>query len=169
MRYIIGTLTLIAISQLGLSAQMLERQVFNSFGSVMSAGGYTLAVNAGEPLTRDYFMLAQNRILTEGFLQPETKDMTVGIQENTATVEGVSIWPNPTAEGLTVSFASAGSEYRTAAVYDMAGKCLMLETLCSGCNAHYLPLTNLADGMYVLRIAFNGTRFREFKFIKVTQ
>lgn len=168
MRYIVGTLTLIAISQLGLRAQTLERHVFNSFGSVMSAGGYTLAVNAGEPLTRDYFMLAQNRILTEGFLQPETKDLTMGISENTSTAEGISIWPNPTAEGLSISFATTETEYRTAAVYDMAGKCLMLETLCSGCNAHYLSLTSLADGMYVIRIAINGNRFREFKFIKVT-
>lgn len=142
--------------------------MYNSFGTVWQAGGYSLTVNAGEPLSRGFFQISQNRVLTEGFIQPE-KDGSLGLSESAGETAGFSVWPNPATEGITVAFPPDGKVKRTASVYDIAGKCLSTETLCTGCTSQYLPLYGLADGMYVLRVLENGSRAQEFRFIKISR
>lgn len=166
MKQILAIVSLCIISAGSLYAQSIERQVYNSSGSVTQAGGITLLSNVGEPLTRDYFQTGQSRILTEGFIQPTPKDLTASMTEEAANI-GISVWPNPTTEGLTVTFAQPGTETYTASVFDMAGKQVRLETLCTGCNAHYLSFADLANGMYVLRVSTDKAPVKEFKFIKM--
>lgn len=166
MKYILGIVSLFTISTGCLFSQTIERDVYNSAGSVRQAGGITLTSNVGEPLTRNYFQTAQGRILTEGFIQPDGKDLTASITEESKGI-GMVIWPNPTTEGLTLAFAQPGNEVYTATVYDLNGKQVRLETLCTGCTAHYLSFADLANGMYVLRISQGNAPVQEFKFVKM--
>lgn len=165
MKYILGIVFCSTIFTGTLFAQSIERDVYNSSGSVAQAGGITLTSNLGEPLTAYYFQTGVGRILTQGFIQPDGKDLTASISETGNPGMGLSIWPNPTAEGITVTFAAAVSDVYTASVYDMAGKCVRRETLCTGCTTHSLALADLADGMYVLRVT-GSEATQDFKFIK---
>lgn len=167
MKRILGIVSFCTISAGSLFSQSIERDVYNASGSVTQAGGITLFSNVGEPLTRNYFQTAQGRILTEGFIQPDIKDLTAGMTEENKGI-GMVIWPNPTTEGLTLSFASPATETYTATVFDMAGKQVRLETLCTGCSNHYISFADLANGMYVLRVSQGNASVQEFKFIKMT-
>lgn len=166
MKHILGIVSLLTISVGSVYSQSIERDVYNSAGKVSQAGGITLLSNIGEPLTRNYFQTGQSRILTEGFIQPDIKDLTASITEEAKGV-GITVWPNPTTEGLTLTFAAPGNETYTASVFDMAGKRVRTETLCTGCNAHYLSLADLANAMYVLRISQGNAPVQELKFIKM--
>ena len=148
-------------------AQSIERQVFNSFGSVTQAGGIMLTSNAGEAVTKTYY--GQNSILSQGFLQPENKDITLDFSESENNASSVHVWPNPTTEGLFISYKNISANQGKIMVYDMAGKCLVQESICAGCIQQYLPLPVLADGVYVIRVALSDQQFQDKKFIKVSQ
>jgi hypothetical protein len=148
-------------------SQSVVRDVHNSAGKVSQAGGITLTNNIGEPLTQNYFQVGMGRILTEGFIQPDSKDLSnASINEQNAGLD-ISIWPNPTTEGLTLSFGQPNNEIYTATVYDMNGKQIRLETICTGCNSHYMSFAELANASYVLRLSQAGMPVKEFKFIKM--
>ena len=147
--------------------QSIERQVFNSFGSVTQGGGIILSSNGGEAITKTYY--GQNSILSQGFLQPEDKDITLDFSESQNNVSSIHIWPNPTTEGLFISYQNIPANQGKITVYDMAGKCLLLEPICAGCTQQYLPLPVLADGIYVIRVALSDQQFQDKKFIKVSQ
>jgi hypothetical protein len=147
--------------------QSIERQVFNSFGSVAQSGGVSLTSNGGEAITKTYY--GSNSILSQGFLQPERKDITLDFSESESNVSSVHVWPNPTTEGLFVSYQNISANKGKLMVYDMAGKCLVQEPICADCTQQYLPLPVLADGVYVIRVALSDQRFQDKKFIKVSQ
>ena len=147
--------------------QSIERQVFNSFGSTTQAGGVFLTTNVGEAITKTYY--GQNSILSQGFLQPEDKDITLDFSESENNVSSVHVWPNPTTEGLFISYQNISANQGKIMVYDMAGKCLVQEPICAGCTQQYLPLPVLADGVYVIRVALSDQQFQDKKFIKVSQ
>ena len=147
-------------------SQQIERYVFNAFGSAVSANGYSLWTNAGEPLTQTYSNPSQDRVLTQGFLQPVSQTASsAAIAENPSGDFPVSVWPNPATEGLFLSFPSFTGRC-IASVYDVTGKCLLQQTICTDCTEAYLPLPWLADGLYVLRLSLAGHSLKEFKFIK---
>lgn len=166
--------SLLGIALLGLIptctafSQSLERFVFNSFGSSVQTGSLQLTNNAGEPLTQYYYNGLQSRILTEGFIQPYEKDLDhTSITENAGADFGISVWPNPATEAIHIGFAETNAQTWTAALYDLNGKCLLLENICTGCTSHYLPLPVMADGTYVLRVTGESAQ-KEFKFLKVS-
>jgi len=131
------------------------------------AGGLFLTTNAGEAITQTYY--GQNSILSQGFLQPEKKDITLDFSESASNASSVHVWPNPTTEGLFISYQNISTHKGRIMVYDMAGKCLVQESICEGCTQQYLALPVLADGAYVLRVAISDQQFQDKKFIKVSQ
>lgn len=126
-----------------------------------------LTTNVGEPLTKTYSV--GNTILTQGFLQPEPKDLTMDFSEPGSTTVSVHIWPNPTTEGLYISYENVTAADGRIMIYDMAGKSLLIEPICVGCTQQYLPLPSLADGIYVVRLALTDNMYKDQKFIKVSQ
>lgn len=168
MKQIITSAALFALLGNILSAQTIERQVYNSFGTVTQSGGITLATNVGEAVTQTYFNQPQDKILTQGFLQPETKDINLSFTDAGYAGASVHIWPNPTTEGLFISYDNIITTTGNILIYDMSGKCLVSTPICVACPQQYVSLPVLADGVYLIRIALTDKVFKDEKFIKVS-
>lgn len=169
MKYILTSASFILLFGFTSSAQTIERQVYNSFGSASQAGGISLATNVGEPITQTLFNSPQDKILTQGFLQPEAKDLNMDFTEPGSATTSVHIWPNPTTEGLFVSYENITTSTGNILIYDMAGKCLVIEPICIACPQQYISLPVLADGVYIVRVALSDKVFKDQKFIKVSK
>ena len=63
----------------------------------------------------------------------------------------VAVYPNPASEWLQVRFEAL--EHNTeVALYDLSGRQLAIRTLTAGCSEVSLPVSQLADGVYLLRV-----------------
>lgn len=163
MKYIIKALLLTTCAFEGYS-QSIERYVFNSFGSATDAGGIQFVNNVGEPLTEGFFN--QNLILTQGFLQPNAADFTLSLNENGAGK--LLVWPNPSSEGLFVSFGNVDAGEMGIWIFDMNGKCLHTEAVNTTLSQQYLNLSSLANGSYLIQLRSPTKLYLETKFIKTS-
>lgn len=109
---------LVKISQ----AQSISNQVIGTTGNFSSASGVSLSSTSGETIIETFN--AGNNILTQGFQQPN--DNGVGIIELNENKFSVKIFPNPTAEFLTVQFHSDNGEEFSVSLYDLLGRKLNL-------------------------------------------
>lgn len=163
MKYILSAFLLISFCLCG-NSQSIERYVFNSFGSATDAGGIQFVNNVGEPLTEGFFN--QNLILTQGFLQPNAADFTLSLNENGAGK--LLVWPNPSSEGLFVSFGNVDAGEMGIWIFDMNGKCLHTEAVNTTLSQQYLNLSSLANGTYLIQLQSPVKLYLETKFIKTS-
>jgi hypothetical protein len=82
------------------------------------------------------------------------KDSETGIKENKHTLNGISLYPNPSADVLNISFNSSLQSKVNVAVIDVLGKQVYTEnyTAQNGNNLHTITVTNLKSGFYFVRI-----------------
>ncbi|MEI7499605.1 MAG: CotH kinase family protein [Bacteroidota bacterium] len=90
-----------------------------------------------------------------------------GISTDLQRNSGLTIFPNPAAESITVSFANLPSELINAKIIDIFGK-IVEEIVIDNSNINSLTfqVKNLQKGMYILRIEASNT-FYQVKFFKL--
>lgn len=77
-----------------------------------------------------------------------------GVSETTVTDNGVRMYPNPVTDNLHIAYTTTPAGSIFVSLYDMAGR-LVYETQSTGAQNISLPLGNLNNGVYSLRIV-NG-------------
>ena len=100
----------------------LAPTVIASFGNWSNNGGYTLSATSGEMMIQTFSV--GNNILTQGFQQPDDKD--VGIQQLIEDGLTINIFPNPTNDLITVNIQSENAETYGLIMYDLLGRTLSL-------------------------------------------
>ena len=76
--------------------------------------------------------------------------------------ESVHVYPNPAHSTLTVE---AGSRIREIAIYDVTGRAVIVETMCTSSLQWDIDVNSLTDGIYILNIVTDGG-VQTTKFVK---
>ena len=110
----------IALSSLGMNAQMLTPQVIASTGGYSSNANGSLSYTVGE-MTMVQTFSANNNILTQGFQQPN--DIPTGLLDITQDDFGsFVVYPNPAVDNAWLAFQMPEAGRVTIALYDMLGQ-----------------------------------------------
>lgn len=115
-------LAFIALPFLSTAQYSLSPTVVASYGKWSDNGGYTLSATSGEMMIQTF--TSSNNFLTQGFQQPEK--LVDGIQQLNEDGLNISIFPNPTADLLTVNLEAENAEGYAAVMYDVLGRMLAL-------------------------------------------
>ncbi len=149
-------------------AQSLDRQVIGSTGGYEEQGGYSLSFTVGEPVVET--AITGSLLLTQGFQQPD--DITVGINDVVKLEMNYSIFPNPTANQLTVQLSADEVVEVYISLHDMLGKELSQlnrTVLVDGVTQQHYDLSNLAAANYMLTLSDKkGNLLGQFKIQKLT-
>lgn len=78
----------------------------------------------------------------------------LGVTSAVQAMSGISLYPNPATDEVTLSFHAGGAGQCTLALTDIAGKTIRKETVgyAAGRNEHTLSTGHLAAGVYMIRL-----------------
>jgi hypothetical protein len=140
-------------------AQSLEPTVVASDGGFAILPSGTIAWTLGETVT-ETFSSAGN-ILTQGFHQPSLINVN-GI--GGVVIPGMSVYPNPAAESININLTHLAKGNYSIALFDVLGN-KVSEMNVSDNGIVFLPLTEFANGVYMLTVSSAGFS-QSFKVIK---
>lgn len=86
------------------------------------------------------------------------------VKENNGSTAGLSVYPNPATDMLTIVFPEAQLRNAEASVYSHDGKRILTRALGSGSRT--IPVSGLPSGNYVLKITVRGSTLYSGTFIK---
>ena len=136
-------------------AQSLTPTVVASAGRHAEAGGYMLSYTVGEE-TAIKTVNAENRILTQGFHQPE--DGVTGVTELSLPQMDVKLYPNPSTENVNVwvkCLANTGCANMRVTLHDLLGREIKVATQIKtqGNEMHHaFDVRTLAASVYFVRL-----------------
>lgn len=86
-------------------------------------------------------------------------DQIVDVAENEFEIEGLSVYPNPVENDLSVRFSLKNADQATLTVQDVSGKVAQSATVSGtqGTNLVLMNTENLASGMYFLNVQIGGS------------
>ena len=84
----------------------------------------------------------------------------------TNTIEGISVYPNPTKDILSISYSLDEEAVGEIVIYNISGKALINSTLSPYSNTHMISLNNLARGTYLYKYVVNGESIQTGKLVK---
>lgn len=125
--------------------------IYNSTGSVSFSGG---EVAVSTSVARAVTVVNITESFQEGVQQPMT-ERDVALNRITPLSVEVSLYPNPTTEGVTLESADAETPLRYT-LYDTQGRCLQQGTYRGG--AQYIDLTGYATGTYMMRVVSDNEK-----------
>ena len=148
----------IALSSLGMNAQMLTPQVIASTGGYSSNGTNSLSYTVGE-MTMVQTFTANGNILTQGFQQPN--DEVLGILDVTQDDFGsFVVYPNPAVDNAWLGFTLPEAGRVTIVMYDAIGQKvsdIYTANYESGKIVTQANTSLYAAGMYFMTKTFVGT------------
>lgn len=141
------------------NAQQIKISSVDSGGASSSNGSLNMVYTLGEVVVQE--KTSGTFQISEGFISPNIFN-TVGIDEYT-TLAGVQIFPNPTADFLSVSFETV-SKYEIS-VFDMYGK--LIQNKKTDEQKTVLQLSQLPSGIYWVLIKDDASKtYAGYKIIK---
>ena len=147
------------ISSKEVFSQSLEPTVIASDGGFAVVASGTIAWTLGETVTETFS--SANNILTQGFHQPSMINVN-GIGNN--TIPGMSVYPNPAAESININLTHLPQDNYTIELFDILGN-KVSEMNVSGNGIIFFPLTQFANGVYMLSVSSAGFS-QSYKVIK---
>lgn len=168
-------LTVLALAFAGSSvcAQTNTPQVINTTGGSSQTGYFIIDWSVGE-LALVNKMESSQYIVTNGFIQPFTHDLTARDNNDVFSDDEIRILPNPTRNNLEVDFRTKQQGRVKMVLVNAAGKLLYQKEFNSYGDGHIerIDMTPFSSGGYVLKITLNpNTGFTRksggYKIIKV--
>ena len=97
---------------------------------------------------------------------PSENIVTAGIEENGLDIDGLSVYPNPTDNDLSIRFALTNAEQTNLIVQDLSGKIVQsaMVNANEGSNLVMMDVSQLASGMYFLKVHI-GTSQKTIQFV----
>ncbi|MBL0911150.1 MAG: T9SS type A sorting domain-containing protein [Bacteroidia bacterium] len=79
---------------------------------------------------------------------------TVSVEEPNSTIPAVALFPNPATDNAQIVFTSVNNAKMQLQVLDMSGRLVLNESKAAnaGMNQWQLPLSNLTNGMYIVKL-----------------
>jgi len=154
-------LTFAAFALLGaLKAQTLMPQVVSSSGGSGQNAQGSLDWTIGEPVTAT--VSDGNSTLTQGFQQP-TLSLVTAQNENNPSVN-MLVYPNPTADFVTLKFDNVNESQFNYKIFDIAGK-LVNEGRATSANPN-ISFLGLASGTYTISLINQNAKTQNISIIK---
>lgn len=128
----------------------LGMQVVASGGGSGAQANYDLTWTVGEPVI--FTLSNQDRIATQGFHQPDIFT-SVATWDLDLLALGIEVFPNPTADFVTVRFQSDNNKPAlTVQAFDVFGRLIGAQAPLDAPEGTLLDCSNWPAGMYLLRI-----------------
>ena len=124
-------------------------QVISASGKTGTQGGLTFTYTVGEPVITT--LSGDTRKLTQGFHQPElctvvsTKDFDLADWD-------IEVFPNPTANVLTVRFSNAKGNTLRASVFNLLGQAMLTNRPLTQPEGSRLDCAAWQPGVYILQL-----------------
>lgn len=130
----------------------LCNQVIASTGRSVVKQGNTWAYTVGEPVVSTFIDQSVNRVLTQGFHQPDLC-LYVSTNETSELADwDVLLYPNPTADLLNIQFSAEKGGVLNASVVDLLGHVLISDLHLDTPSGNVLDCSNWQPGIYLLRL-----------------
>ena len=132
-------------------------QVIGATGKTGTQNGLTFTYTVGEPVITT--LSGSTRKVTQGFHQP---DLCVPVSTNDLDLAawGIDIYPNPTADLLTVRFSAGQGNILQANVYDLLGRPMLNGRRLDQPDGSQLDCSAWQPGIYILELQDPSTRKR---------
>jgi hypothetical protein len=154
-------LTIAAFALFGASkAQTVMPQVVSSSGGSGQNAQGSLDWTIGEAVTAT--VSSGNSTLTQGFQQPILTLITSQNENN--FLADVLVYPNPTADFVTLKFEQGTSSHFNFKIFDMAGK-LVNEGRATNTNPN-ISFQGLASGQYTMSLIHQNNKTQNISIIK---
>ena len=127
----------------------LGMQVVASGGGSGAQANYDLTWTVGEPVI--FTLSNQDRVVTQGFHQPDIFT-SVATWDLDLRALGIEVFPNPTADFVTVRFQAGSSSALAVQAFDVFGRLIGPQELLDIPEGTILDCSNWPAGMYLLRI-----------------
>ncbi len=143
----------ICISLVSLAQVSIERSVIGPLGILSSSEKIQISATVGEVVVSTFE--TEKSILTQGFQQAENEDL-VSSYRSESILSGLSVFPNPASDILSVKISSIDSDDLIFSIHDIFGRVLTSQPrikVLSGIEETInLEVNTLATGTYYLRI-----------------
>ena len=131
-----------------------DRQVFATAGDTARAGSLRVFFNIGEPLTTTLYSLNGTIIVTQGFEQP-TRSEALSVEDAFNIHVKYNIFPNPTADVLTIQLETDKPVELEVAMFDLRGREIGIAAQTVRVLQKEevdIDLRSVADGFYTLML-----------------
>jgi hypothetical protein len=130
-----------------INAQSLEPKVIAASGAFIYSAGYSMTWTIGEVMTDTYS--SSGNFFTQGFNQPDTESVTALV--NLFPDENIRVYPNPAISYITIDLKDAPGDH-VLYMYTMLGQILLRENIPTSQQQLEIPLTEFANGLYLINI-----------------
>jgi hypothetical protein len=144
---------------LGVNALNGQEAVVPAGGNASGSGG-TVSFTAGQVFY--LFHSGASGSVSQGVQQPY-EIYTVGVIETGLSIS-LSVFPNPTANHLTLLVKEFNNEKLQYRLYDLSGKLLLSDRV--GGTHTLIPTGSFPSGIYLLNIILENRNVQSFKIIK---
>lgn len=167
MKYLIVVLCVLGGFGGHLSAQVTARQVIATTGGLgQGSGNTTASFTVGQPVAGT---LSGTFTMTQGFQQPDRRDIAVITSVEEAVEVSFRIFPNPATDfvNVRVSTEQAGALGLQAQVFSLQGQAVSGPVTLTNSAEQRISLEALTAGTYVLRfVSSTGEMVHQEPFIK---
>ena len=153
--------TLTILLGLGLFQVSAQEATATSGGDATGAGG-SVSYTIGQVVYS--YASGANGSVSEGVQQPYEISEITGIEEAENISLDLSVYPNPTADYLTLAIEDYQSENLEFRLYDIQGRLILRNNLTSGSNT--ISVQHLVMATYFLTVMDGKNKIKTFKIIK---
>lgn len=123
-------------------------QVVSAAGKTGTQGGLTFHYTVGEPVITT--LSGNTRKVTQGFHQPELG--VVSTYNPGLAAWNIEVFPNPTAEALTVRFSNEKGNTLRASVFNLLGQAILTDRPLTQPEGSRLDCAAWQPGVYILQL-----------------
>ena len=144
---------------LGLTAQ--AQQATTATGGDASGSGGAVAYSVGQIVYTTN--TGTTGSVAQGVQQPYEISIVLGIEDNSINL-GLSAYPNPTTNYLTLNVGNFELSTLNFQLYDISGKLIESRKIIS--STETIAMGNLSSATYFLKVSNNNNEVKSFKIIK---
>lgn len=123
-------------------------QVISAAGKSGTQGGLTFHYTIGEPVITT--LSGNTRKVTQGFHQPEFG--VVSTYNPGLSAWNIEVFPNPTADALTVRFSTEKGDALRASVFNLLGQAMLTDQILTQPEGSRLDCAAWQPGVYILQL-----------------
>lgn len=145
--------------------QDVSKQIIGSTGTLLTNETNTINFTVGESVVG---LIESNETIHQGFWSSTTNDETLSITKPSPIINGITYYPNPVINDLTINFKAETSGDFNVVLYDILGREVYGKTLNSKMKTHEINMASLSNGTYVMRISSHKNSYnKSIKIIKI--
>ena len=151
----------LSVLLLGIGITAQAQQATTATGGNASGSGGTVAYSVGQIVYTTH--TGATGSVAQGVQQPYEISIVLGI-DNHSTNLGLSAYPNPTTNYLTLNVGNFELSTLNFQLYDISGKLIESRKIIS--SAEIIAMENLPSANYFLKVTNNNKEVKTFKLIK---